>query len=571
MVQLLPVRPGRKARLTALSTAAALIASLGLAATVTTTSASAAAPPTPSGWTPVWIDDFNGPAGSAPDPSKWGYDVGGHGYGNAELQNYTNRPENVSLDGAGNLVITARKENYGSCWYGLCTHTSGRILTANKFTQTYGRIEARLQVPAGRGLWPAFWTLGQDIFTAGWPNSGEIDIMEILGHETNKTYGTLHGPGYSGGGSIGASYTLPSGNFSQGFHTFTVDWSPNLIKWYVDGVLFSQKTPADLNGNPWVFDKPHFILLNLAVGGQWPGSPDASTAFPARYVVDYVAVYEAGGTTPPPPPPPGGTNIAQGKTATASSSLGGNTPGAAVDGNAGTRWESVHGVDPSWVQVDLGETYNLTNVNLNWEGAFARGYQVQVSNSATGPWTTIYSTTTGDGGADNLAVTGSGRYLRINGTQRGTPYGYSLWEINVQGTPGTTPPTTSTNLSQGKPTTASSSENTGTAAGNATDGNAGTRWSSAFSDPQWLQVDLGATRNINRVVLNWEAAYGRAFQIQTSNSPTGPWTNIYSTTTGTGGVQTLDVSGSGRYVRVNGTTRGTGYGYSLWEFQVFGS
>ncbi|MDP9394060.1 MAG: ricin-type beta-trefoil lectin domain protein [Actinomycetota bacterium] len=288
-------------------TAIAIAATAAAALIVPNGTAVAAAPPTPSGWTPVWIEDFNGAAGTSPDPAKWNFDLGGGGWGNAELQNYTNRPSNVSHDGAGNLVITARQENFGSCWYGACTHTSGRILTQGKFTQQYGRIEARLRVPAGQGLWPAFWMLGQDIGSVGWPNSGEIDIMEILGHETNKTYGTIHGPGYSGAGSTGTSYTLPSGNFSSGFHTFRVEWGPDWIRWYVDDVHFATRTPADVGGNPWVFNKPFFIILNLAVGGNWPGSPNASTPFPAQYVIDYVATYQA--STPQPPPAPSGQQI----------------------------------------------------------------------------------------------------------------------------------------------------------------------------------------------------------------------------------------------------------------------
>ncbi len=272
-----------------------------LATAVALPTAQAAAPPTPSGWTPVWIEDFNGAASTAPDPAKWSYDIGGGGWGNSELQYYTNSNRNVAMDGAGNLVITARKESTGlSCWYGACTHTSGRILTSGKFTQKYGRIEARLKVPSGRGLWPAFWMLGDDIGSVGWPNSGEIDIMEILGHETNKTYGTIHGPGYSGAASVGTPYVLPSGNFASDFHTFTVDWAPDSIKWYVDGVHFATKTPADIGGNKWVFDHPFFIILNLAVGGNWPGSPDASTPFPAQYVIDYVATYQASTSQPAP-------------------------------------------------------------------------------------------------------------------------------------------------------------------------------------------------------------------------------------------------------------------------------
>ena len=262
--------------------------------------------------------------------------------------------------------------------------------------------------------------------------------------------------------------------------------------------------------------------------------------------------------------------ISQGKPTTASSTENGGTPAAAgTDGNAGTRWSSA-AADPQWLQVDLGATATITQVTLNWEAAYARAFQVQTSANGTS-WTNVYTTTTGTGGVQTLAVTGSGRYVRMNGTQRATPYGYSLWEFQVFGTfGGTTPPggTCGTaNAAQGRAATASSTEG-GNAAGAAFDGNAGTRWSSAFSDPQWVQVDLGSSQTVCGVTLQWEAAYGRAFQLQTATAAGGPWTTIYSTTTGAGGTQTLTVNGTGRYVRMYGTARGTAYGYSLWEFQV---
>lgn len=237
---------------------------------------------------------------------------------------------------------------------------------------------------------------------------------------------------------------------------------------------------------------------------------------------------------------------------------------AAVDGNTGTRWSSQFS-DPQWIQVDLGQSYNINHVTLNWEAAFGRAYQIQVSPDGSN-WTSIFSTTTGDGGIDDLAVTGTGRFIRMNGTARGTPYGYSLWEFSVNGTPGGGGGL----LSQGHPATASSVENATFPASNAVDGNSGTRWSSAFSDPQWIQVDLGAVHSINRVVLNWETAYGRAFQLQTSNDG-NTWSTFFTTTTGTGGVQDLTVTGTGRFVRMLGTARGTQWGYSLWEFQVYGT
>ncbi|MFI9100535.1 discoidin domain-containing protein [Streptomyces fildesensis] len=265
-----------------------------------------------------------------------------------------------------------------------------------------------------------------------------------------------------------------------------------------------------------------------------------------------------------------GTLLSQGKAATASSTENGGTPAAAaVDGNTGTRWSSA-AADPQWLQVDLGATATISQIALNWETASAKAFKIQVSDNGT-TWTDAYSTTTGPGGNQTLDVNAAGRYVRMYGTVRATGYGYSLWEFQVFGTPGgTTPPTGGTLLSQGKAATASSTENAGTPAASAVDGNAGTRWSSTATDPQWLQVDLGATATISSVTLNWEAAYAKAFKVQTSDNGS-TWTDVYSTSTGTGGNQTLNVTGTGRYVRVYGTVRATVYGYSLWEFQVYGT
>jgi beta-glucanase (GH16 family) len=240
----------------------------------------------------TWSDEFNAAAGTAPNSAKWRYDIGGGGWGNSELEYYTNRTQNAAHDGAGNLVITARKENpagYG-CWYGSCTYTSARLLTSATFTQTYGRFESRMKIPRGQGIWPAFWMLGTG--SGGWPQIGEIDIMENVGFEPSTVHGTIHGPGYSGGAGVGAGYSLPGGQaFADAFHTFTVDWEPGAITWYVDGIQYSRKTSADIRGNQWVFDHPFFMIMNLAVGGAWPGNPNASTVFPQTLTVDYVRVY----------------------------------------------------------------------------------------------------------------------------------------------------------------------------------------------------------------------------------------------------------------------------------------
>ncbi|MGJ0386747.1 ricin-type beta-trefoil lectin domain protein [Paenarthrobacter nicotinovorans] len=242
----------------------------------------------------VWSDEFNGPAGTAPDSAKWVHDTGGSGWGNGELQYYTASTRNAAADGQGNLAITARRENPAGyqCHYGACQYTSARLLTAGKFSRTQGRFESRLKLPKGQGMWPAFWMLGDNVFTDGWPNSGELDVMENVGKEPGTTWGSIHGPGYSGANAANASYTLPHGAaLGDAFHTFTVDWAADSITWYIDGVPYSHKTKANTPG-PWVFDHNFFLLLNLAVGGYWPGAPDSGTTFPQSLLVDYVRVYE---------------------------------------------------------------------------------------------------------------------------------------------------------------------------------------------------------------------------------------------------------------------------------------
>ena len=233
-------------------------------------------------------DDFDGAAGSGVDGSKWVHETGDN-VNNHERQWYTDGTANAALDGQGHLVITAKKENSGNnCWYGACEYTSARLNTSGKFTASAGHIEARMKLPRGQGMWPAFWMLGSDIGNVGWPQCGEIDIMENVGFEPNTVHGTIHGPGYSGSGGIGAAYNGP--NFSDDFHTYAIDWSQDKIVWSVDGNAYQTRTPADVGGNQWVFNHDFFVILNLAVGGYWPGDPDGSTQFPQQLVVDYVHV-----------------------------------------------------------------------------------------------------------------------------------------------------------------------------------------------------------------------------------------------------------------------------------------
>jgi beta-glucanase (GH16 family) len=255
---------------------------------------------TPSGWKLVWSDEFNSRAGTAPNASVWGREVGDGtvngipGWGNSELEYYTDGTNNVATDGSGNLNMVAKKAD-GSllCYYGPCEYTSARLLTKNRFEVAYGRIEARIKVPQGAGLWPAFWMLGTDIDQVNWPQTGEIDIMENVGRLPNQVFGTLHGPGYSGGQSYGGVYDLgvPVAN---DYHVFAVDWQPDKIVWYIDGIKYFSATPNDafLQGKQWVFNHPFFILMNVAVGGNFGGAVGADTTFPQSMSVDYVRLFQ---------------------------------------------------------------------------------------------------------------------------------------------------------------------------------------------------------------------------------------------------------------------------------------
>ncbi len=243
-------------------------------------------------WRLVWSDEFDQPNGTRPNPARWSYDIGGGGWGNQELESYTARTNNARIED-GALVIEARKEEYQGN-DGVARHyTSARLKTQGKFSTTYGRIESRIRLPHGQGIWPAFWLLGVNIGTVGWPTCGEVDIMENIGREPTVVHSTVHGPGYSGGNGIGHAYVAPNGHpFSDDFHLYAMEWSPGLLRFLVDNQSFFTVTPASLPaGTSWVYNGPEFILLNLAVGGPWPGSPDASTVFPQRMLVDYVRVY----------------------------------------------------------------------------------------------------------------------------------------------------------------------------------------------------------------------------------------------------------------------------------------
>lgn len=236
-------------------------------------------------WDLVWSDEFNGEEGTQPDASKWTYDIGTGegGWGNQELQNYTANPENVSMDGNGNLVITAMQNGN--------SFTSARVKTQGLFSQQYGRFEARIITPYGPGMWPAFWMLGDNIQTVGWPQCGEIDIMELRGQEPHIIHGTIHGPGYSGGNPITKAFALENDRFDNDYHVYAIEWDAEKIDFFVDDYLYQRILRTDAPGE-WVYDAPFFILLNLAVGGNYVGFPTAQTPFPQKLIIDYVRVYQ---------------------------------------------------------------------------------------------------------------------------------------------------------------------------------------------------------------------------------------------------------------------------------------
>ena len=243
------------------------------------------------GWKLTFDEEFDGKEGDGIDGSKWTPVNKGDGFGNNELEFYTPRSENVRQDGNGSLIIEVRKESYMGRMY-----TSARLESSGKFEQKFGRFEIRAKVPFGQGIWPAFWALGNNISSVSWPECGEVDIMEQVGKLPSTNHGSLHGPGYSGGNPLGAKYELPGGaRFADDFHTYAIEWEENVVRWYVDDNLYETRTPSDVpSGGHWVYDHPFFLILNVAVGGAFPGSPDDTTQFPQRLLVDYIRVYERG-------------------------------------------------------------------------------------------------------------------------------------------------------------------------------------------------------------------------------------------------------------------------------------
>jgi beta-glucanase (GH16 family) len=240
----------------------------------------------------AWSDEFDGMAGSPADPGTWQNQAGGHGWGNEELQYYTDGTENAALDGDGHLAIVVRQPDPRLIdrRYGGRKYTSARLTSKDRVSFSYGLVRARIRLPAGRGMWPGFWMLGQDIDAAGWPQCGEIDVMESFGGDPALVHGTVHGPGYSGRAGVTAEHDAGS-SLAGDFHVYSVAWEPERIIWYLDDERYSTVTPGDLRGNPWVFDHNFFLLLNVAVGGTLSETPDSSVLFPQVMLIDYIRVY----------------------------------------------------------------------------------------------------------------------------------------------------------------------------------------------------------------------------------------------------------------------------------------
>jgi beta-glucanase (GH16 family) len=250
-------------------------------------------------WVQVWSDEFDGAAGARIDSTKWSYETadgcwaGICGWGNNEKEYYTDAAENIALNGQGQLMIVARRAPTGlTCSYGPCRYTSARITTRGKLLAAPGRVEARIKLPAGQGLWPAFWMLGHDSPTTPWPDCGELDIMENKGSQVSTTSSAVHGPGYSGETPFAHSHSLASGVLSDDFHTFAVEWDSLAVRFFVDGTAHYGVTRAEVEHyGKSILDQPFFLMLNLAVGGHFDGDPQSDAIFPATMLVDYVRVY----------------------------------------------------------------------------------------------------------------------------------------------------------------------------------------------------------------------------------------------------------------------------------------
>lgn len=452
--------------------------------------------PNNSDYTMVWSDEFNGSIG--PD---WVYDIGGGKWGNNELQYY--RSENASI--VNNMLqITAKKESFGGYNY-----TSARLKTHGKKSWKYGKMEALIKVPNVKGLLPAFWMLGDNIGPAPWPSCGEIDIMEEVG-TSSTNYGTIH---WDSNGH--AQYGGNTGTTANVFHLFSIEWDESAIKWFVDGVQFHEANIKDYINSTHELHNNMFILLNVAVGGDWPGFVIDDNSLPMNLLIDYVRVYQK------------------------------NVPVKKITSLS---------ITPNPASVDAGSTVQLTPVILPTD-----------ATNKTLDWSSSDITVATVDGNGNVTGVKAGSVTISAKTKDGS---------NITATCSVTINPVSDNLAKGKSVFVSTSESASYPGTNAVDGNHSTRWSSQFGDPQWIYVDLRAVYNINRVKIVWENAYGKNYNIQVTNTPSieSSWVSlktIQNNTTLTN--DHTNLTGSGQYVRIYGTARGTNYGYSIYELEVYGS
>jgi len=375
-------------------------------------------------WQLVWSDEFNQPDGSSPDPTKWGYDIGNGGWGNNELEYYTSRTNNARIVG-GQLVIEADQESYGGSSY-----TSARLLTQGKWSWAYGRMEARIKIPRGQGIWPAFWMLGTNINSVGWPTCGEIDIMENIGKTSDQgtAHGTIHGPqsggDYNGGAGVGGTYTLPGGAaLADDFHIYAVEWTTNQIQWFVDTNLYFTATPSRLPGGAtWVFTQPQFLVLNVAVGGNWPGYPDGTTVFPQQMLVDYVRVYSYVAAAPSP------IAVAIQPGAQVSWPTTAGTIWTLQSASSGNAWSNLLG-------PTAGDGTTNTLFDPLWPAQHAK-YQVLQVSSGTGNIVANPGFETGSGlSVSNWSTSGSQPPVRISTSSHGGQFSLSLAVTNPASSP----------------------------------------------------------------------------------------------------------------------------------------
>ena len=294
-----PIRPSTSSKVSFAAWLVAAMAAVGCGGDGQSIAAAAAPPVAAPEWAQVWSDEFDGAAGSRIDATKWSYDladgcpVGICGWGNNEKEYYTDSTDNISLNGQGQLQIVARTAAAGlNCYYGPCRYTSAKITTRGKMLASPGRVEARIKLPAGQGLWPAFWMLGHGSPVTPWPACGEIDIMENKGSQPGITSSALHGPGYSGATPFAKPYFLPSGKFADDFHTFAVEWDSSYVQWYVDGIPHYTVSREEVRRyGSSVLNQSFFVILNVAVGGHFDGDPQSDAIFPATMLVDYVRAF----------------------------------------------------------------------------------------------------------------------------------------------------------------------------------------------------------------------------------------------------------------------------------------